>query len=310
MNSFILQDSSSALWQVTVDDSGILHTTSVGSGTPSTVKLNDPLNDSSWQLGVSTTGLLTTTSISLSANPNFLALASLSGVTNWNIGVSQIGLITTTQVQFPIFPSVDTTRVAGFNYKLPLKISPSYKTLRETPANNRGEVRISLTRYPIWMFEMEVPYIYGDPDIVNDGFQQLIGLYGQCQGGAGPFLFDWLGNNTVSNQVIGNGDGITTTFPMIHTIGGMVELIQNFKSTPTIFVNGVAQGSGAFSIDQYGTLSLASAPGPGVPVSWSGSWYTLCSFLEDELQTLTLIRGNGASSLWTLKSLKFKSVLL
>lgn len=382
---------------------------------------------------------------------------------------------------YPIFPTVDTTRAAGFNWKLPLKVSPSFRTLVQTPANNRGEVRIALTQYPLWKFEMDLPYIYGDPDLATAGFQSIIGFYGQNQGAAGPWLFDWPGNDTATAQVItpgqnflfwsqdfsqavwvpngngastpvitpnavtapdgtltgnkivfpttgasqtpdviqsltnsqcpsisqkvtfsvwlrtdttgnikmyvddlagANGSGISTlaltnawqrfsvtltnpggsaggalavifqdqnlsainvyawgaqinfgaappaaytetqstqspaggiaTFPLVHNIGGMTELIQNFQAPPTISVNGSLASSANYSIDGLGNLTFnsGSIPTVGQSVSWSGAWYTLCRFLEDDLQSLSLNRGNGATSQWSLKSLKFVSVLL
>lgn len=211
-----------------------------------------------------------------------------------------------------IFPAVTIpAATGGFDWKLPIKITPQYKTLVQTPSNNRGELRVSLTQYPIFLFEMEIPYIFGDPDLVNDGFQQLLGFYGAMQGSADDWLFDWLGNNAVTApEVIGVGDGVSTTAVLTHGIGGMVELIQNPKSVPTVYVGGAALSPSQFSIDAYGNVTFVTPPPLNDTVAWLGSWYTRCRFLDDQLQDLQMIRGGGSSSLWNLKSLKFKSVLL
>jgi Conserved hypothetical protein 2217 (DUF2460) len=211
---------------------------------------------------------------------------------------------------YPIFPAIDPTRLTGFNWGM-FKASPSFKTLVQTPANNRGELRVALTQYPIWMFDFPFPVIMGDPETVNYGYQQLIGFYGQMQGQAGAFLFDWPGNDTVALQQIAVGNGSTLVFPMYVAIGGMIELIQNFIGAPLIYVGGVLQ-SGGYAIDQYGNLSFGEPPGSGFAIQWSGSYYRLCRFLADELQELQLVRGRGGAlqSLWQLKSLKFKSLLL
>lgn len=212
-----------------------------------------------------------------------------------------------------IFPAVTEPLTSGWNYGLPLKATPRFKTLVQTPTSNRGQVRISLTPWPIWDFELQLPGIFGDPQTFNAGYQQIIGFYGQMAGAANDWLFDFPGNDTVpstSPQVIATGDGVTTIFAISHAIGGMLELIQNFKAgSPSIYLGGVLQTSG-YAIDAYGNLYFNSAPAGGVQIAWSGSWYTRCRFLDDALQDLQLIRGNGATSLWQLRSLKFESVLL
>lgn len=99
VNAIILEDSSTQLWQLTVDDSGLLHSATIGSGTVNTVILNDPSYSASWQLGITTGGLLTTTSVSFSeAYPIDFTLTSHTGMTIWNLGVTLIGLLTTTQL--------------------------------------------------------------------------------------------------------------------------------------------------------------------------------------------------------------------
>lgn len=94
--SFILQDSGSGLWQIDVTDSGILNSTSVGSGSPIVLKLNDPGNSSSWQIGITTGGLLTTTSISLGAFPTTFSIVSDTTNTTWNLGLTSLGILNTT----------------------------------------------------------------------------------------------------------------------------------------------------------------------------------------------------------------------
>lgn len=212
-----------------------------------------------------------------------------------------------------IFPAVTDPLNSGWNWKLPLKATPSFNTLVSRPSNNRGVLAVSLSQYPVFKFEMELPGIFGDPQVINDGFQQIIGFYGQMQGQGDTWLFDWPGNDLVpstSPQVVGIGNGVGTTAVMTHSIGGMTELIQNFMGMPTVYVGGSPLSLSAYSIDAYGNLTLATPPPNGYTIAWSGGFYTRCRFTEDELQDLQLIRGSGGNSLWTLKSLKFESELI
>jgi len=94
-----LIDSNSVLWKVTIDDSGLLHSVSVVSGTQRTLILNNPGNTVSWQIGINTSGELTTTSVGYNSSyPTTLTLVSMTGLTAWNLGVTTAGLLTTTQV--------------------------------------------------------------------------------------------------------------------------------------------------------------------------------------------------------------------
>ena len=200
---------------------------------------------------------------------------------------------------------------SGFSWK-PMKATPQFKTLVQTPTNNRGELLISLAQYPIFLFELKIPFIFGDPEQINVGFQKLIGFYGQMQGQGDTWLFDWPGNNQVTTpEVIGVGNGVGLAANLTHAIGGMVELIQNPKSMPTMYVGGAPLLPSQFSIDVYGNVTFVTPPPNGYTIAWTGSWYTRCRFLADELQDLHMVRQGGSSkSLWQLKSLKFKSYLL
>jgi hypothetical protein len=94
--SFILQDSSSNLWNVTISDIGVLDTASVGSGSPNTINLNST-GSLSWLLGVTTVGTLETTSVTFNSGyATLLTMASATGLTSWSIGVLPTGALFTT----------------------------------------------------------------------------------------------------------------------------------------------------------------------------------------------------------------------
>jgi hypothetical protein len=95
--TFTLADSGANLWQITVDDTGNLHSAATVTGPAQTIILNDGSNTISWQLGVTLAGLLTTTAIALGANPPQLQMNSSTGLTVWVLGVTTPGLLTTTQ---------------------------------------------------------------------------------------------------------------------------------------------------------------------------------------------------------------------
>jgi hypothetical protein len=93
---------------------------------------------------------------------------------------------------------------------------------------------------------------------------------------------------------------------MYRTIGGMVDLVQNFISAPSLYLNGVLQSLG-YSIDQYGNLTFATAPGVGVVITWTGNFYYRVRFIEDQMDNL---RQRWLNTWDAAEFLKMKSVLL
>ena len=121
----------------------------------------------------------------------------------------------------------------------PIKKSPGYKTLVQTPANNRGEVRISLTPYPIWVWDLDLDYLKGDMSSgsVSSAFQEIVGFFGQMQGPASDWLYQDPYDNNCVGQLLGDGDGVTQQFQLVRNTGGMVDLMQTALPT-AVYLNG------------------------------------------------------------------------
>jgi hypothetical protein len=129
------------------------------------------------------------------------------------------------------------------NWAWPVKKVPSFKTIIQTPASNRGEVRLALAQYPIWKFEYDFSYLKGDYQTAG-AMQNLIGFYGNVQGCAQDWLFSDPYDNAVlvgAPAVFGYGDGVTTQFQLLRTVAGMSDLIQNLNGNPVVYVNAAQQ---------------------------------------------------------------------
>lgn len=186
----------------------------------------------------------------------------------------------------------------------PVKKTPAYRTIRQMPANFRGENRISLTTYPVWKFELEFASLRGDFSQLSSGLAALAGFMGQVQGSFQPWLFTDPYDNAVTNMQFGTGDGVTTAFQLTRTVGGMLDLIQNLNGTPTIKVSGGTVTP--LSISSTGLVTLSSAPASLAPITWTGSFYFRCVFDADEWDELQ----EFLNGYWELPSLKFTSILL
>ena len=196
------------------------------------------------------------------------------------------------------------------NFGWPVKQTPLFNTITQTPASGRGELRIPTMQFPRWDFVVDITYLTGDASTTGSPWQQLINFYIGVQGAASDWLFLHPYDHTIpgtSPQLIATCDGTTTAFTMFRTFIslGAMDIIQNFVSAPSIYLNGVLQVSG-YTIDQYGTLTFSVAPGLGVQVSWSGQFYYRCHFLDDEWGDLQ----EDWFQYWSLNGLKFRSVIL
>lgn len=204
-----------------------------------------------------------------------------------------------------VFPSF---QAPNWNYTWPIKQTPVFNTIIQTPATKRGELRISTTQFPLWNFIFDISYLKGDAQGSATAWQTLVDFYMRVQGAASDWLFLHPYDHQVTAQPIGTGDATTTEFTMYRTLisGGAQDLIQNFVSAPEIFLNGVLQSGSSYTIDQFGTITFNTAPGAGVVITWTGQFYYRCRFMDDQWGSLQ----EDLFQIWSNHELKFISVLL
>ena len=286
-----------------------------------------------------------------------------------------------------VFPSISPG--TGWSWHWPIKKTHKFTTLVQTPASQRGELRIPLQTFPIWLFGYDISYMKGSASVSSSFFAQILGFYGLVQGAADDWLFQdiydyivgsfqatgsvtsgqfvttpdgrpeqvvqastgasaplltlvtgsnpmiigpfiggvadashhWVGQTSgavytpsgaptvATAQEIGVGDATTTQFLMYRQIGGtMIDIVQNFISPPSIYLNGVLKTvTTDYTIDQYGNLTFTTAPGSGVAITWTGQFYFRARFLEDQIDSLQQRWLN----VWAAAELlKFKSIIL
>lgn len=191
-----------------------------------------------------------------------------------------------------------------FAFGWPVRKTPVWKTIIQTPASARGEVRIPLQTWPRWQFEMDVTLLTGDASLPSSYFATLVGFFNQVQGKAGDWLYSDPYDNAVAGMQFGVGDGATTAFQLTRTLGGFADIIQNLNGTPAIYVNGTP--TTPLSISATGLVTFSSAPANGASLTWTGSFYYRCRFNDDSLDSLQ----EDLFQFWSLNGLKFISVIL
>lgn len=202
-----------------------------------------------------------------------------------------------------VFPAPQP-QALGFAW--PVKKTPVYSTNVQPTASGRGEVRIGLSAYPRWQFDLDVSYLSGDFGQPSSAFAALLGFYMAAQGKLQDWLYEDPYDNAVVGQNFGTGDGSTVAFQLVRslTVTGGLDIVQNVNGAPTIQVNGVAVTS--YTISSTGLVTFSAAPGAGQSLTWTGGYYFRCRFNDDSLDSLQ----EDLYQLWSIGGLKFISVIL
>jgi uncharacterized protein (TIGR02217 family) len=217
----------------------------------------------------------------------------------------------------PVFPAL-----AG--QSIDVRKKAVFSTIVANHVSGR-EVRDPLYANPIWQFEVAFEGLDGTQNgqygaLGASSLQALMGLFLQCQGQFGQFVFFDPTDYQVNNQTFGTGDGSTTTFQLTRSLGTFTEpiVIPVISATtlsfpgrsgvpaaaPIITVDGLQASASNYTISSPGGIvTFMTAPVPGAALSWAGCFGFLCRFNADDLECEQFM-----SNLWKAESVKFRSV--
>ncbi|MGD0642294.1 MAG: DUF2460 domain-containing protein [Roseiarcus sp.] len=182
---------------------------------------------------------------------------------------------------------------------------PTFSTIVALHASGR-EVRDALFQNPIWQFELTYDALASDsasyPGLGAQSLQSLMGLFLQCQGQFGTFLYADPTDSAVAAQNFATGDGSTMTFTFARALGGFLEPVGWVTNVSQVTIGGVAQSSG-WSLVTPNSLVFTTAPASGALIGASFAYAFQCRFDDDAADFEQFMEN-----LWTLQSLKFRSV--
>ena len=163
----------------------------------------------------------------------------------------------------PSFPTL-----AGQGWSVHKK--PLFSTVVAPHVSGR-EVRTALYQNPIWQFEVVFDGLDSSagsyPGLGANSLQSLMGLFLQCQGQYGTFLYtDPTDSAASSSTVFATGDGTTTNFALSRYMGPFLEPVGWVTSLTQVKVNGSILGSG-WSLTTPNSLIFTSPPASGVASS-------------------------------------------
>jgi hypothetical protein len=185
-----------------------------------------------------------------------------------------------------------------------LKKTPHFNTVSQKTAAGMTSA-VSLKPYPTWDFELDLDSIQGNEALASSVLAQFMSIYMATSGGAGLFLFQDPQDSMVTASQFGVGNGTTTTFQLSRTINGAQDIIQNWISPPSVYVNGVLSTTSLIS--NTGVVVFTTAPASGAVLTVTGTFYFLCRFAEDTIDAVRSFTRNSGVDLWDVNSIKFSS---
>jgi uncharacterized protein (TIGR02217 family) len=193
----------------------------------------------------------------------------------------------------PIFPTL-----AGRTW--PIARRPSFNTTMQAGLTGK-RTPVRYQSEPRWSYEFDIELMRDATTELNDMLNVFLLQYGRY----GTFLYNEAVDNSVTDDLIGTGDGATNTFFLTRSRYGFVQRIAGaaLDGAATIKVNGVT--AVGVTVSSNGVVTFGVAPSAGQPVTWTGSYYWVCRFDDDALDLENFMSGK-----WAVKSLKFSTEII
>ena len=163
-----------------------------------------------------------------------------------------------------------------------LRVRPRFATDVAERVSGRSSRR---ARFASPLIDFELRFDLLRSDAADRELQQIAGFFEEMNGAATPFWFATPGLATAVGQVLGAGDGSTTAFPLVLTLGSTLAPLAGAAGVGAVYVDGAAQSSSAWTVsDVYpASIVFVAAPAPGAMIAADFTALWLCRFAEDGL---------------------------
>jgi uncharacterized protein (TIGR02217 family) len=190
--------------------------------------------------------------------------------------------------------------------EFPVLKSPIWSTIENESISGKT-TRISLYTYPKYRISLSFSYLGSGIAGQNQDYQTLIGFYNRCGGKAKPFRWTDPYDNTATAQSLGIGDGATTQFLLVRTLGGFVEPAQDVSAISQVTVAGTPTAAYTQVQDpNFGlvyAINFNSPPANGAAIAASFTYNWPCRFDDDSVEF-----SNDMQLFWSLRKLSFTTL--
>lgn len=184
----------------------------------------------------------------------------------------------------------------------PVVRTPIFNTMKQ-PALSGRELRGTYQSFPLYQFGLSYEFLRDM--VATPELDTLIGFFLARQGSFDSFWFNDVSDNSAVDMPFGVGDGGTTGFQLTRAFGAggssFAEPVQNVNVLTNIKKAGVIQSSPTnYTIDANGFVTFAGAPATLAQLTWTGSYYYRCRFLDDQIDF-----NNFMQNLWEAQQVQF-----
>jgi uncharacterized protein (TIGR02217 family) len=154
-------------------------------------------------------------------------------------------------------------------------------------------------------YDLELTYEVLRADAAHGELQAIAGFFAEMRGAATPFWLAPPGLSNVNGQILGVGDGSTTTFALARSYGTTAEPVAGTSGVAAVYENDVAIPGSLWSVTAgYAPqVVFATAAAAGVVVSADFGALSLCRFAEDIADL-----ENFMTLLWAFRTVKLQTV--
>jgi hypothetical protein len=184
----------------------------------------------------------------------------------------------------------------GITY--PRKRTINWSGTRQVSLSGK-KTRTSFQSYPTYSYE--IPFSFLRSDAANLEWQTFTGFINSLQVGSGLFLYSDPDDNSANAQNFGDGDGVTTTFQLVRTLGGFTEpVFFPVQPIPTVAVAGVP--TAAYTVSPIGQIIFDAPPANATALTWTGAFYWGCRLDDDAIDF-----DKFMTTIYELKAFKFST---
>lgn len=194
------------------------------------------------------------------------------------------------------------TNLPGLAFSVHKK--PTFRTNIKEAASGY-EVRNALMQYPRWDFELTYEFLE-DRTGAESSLKTIMGFFLQRQGSFDSWLFKDPDDYLVEAGVIGTGDGVTTQYPFLRSMGGFFEKIGQVDTDNDInvYFDGVLVDPADYTVTMPNLIVFDSAPAEDVEITADFQFFFACRFIEDQMDFEKFM-----DKLWALQTCEFRSII-
>ncbi len=203
----------------------------------------------------------------------------------------------------------------------PVGMRPTFSTNIKKAISGR---ELRRRNYAFSLVEFNLVFEFLRDNSQFNEFKTILSFFNARSGSFDSFLFLCPDDSSISNQLVGVGDGVNRSFQLVRDIGYGPEPVANIKqinqrlmwssngSTPMwsvdqatlMWTSAVDFGANDYTLSNTGLITFNTAPPLGRQILWSGQYYYRCRFLDDAQDFSKFMK-----QLWELKKLNMLGTL-